>query len=76
MHMLIECLIQYSSGLSGTYYVSVMLRYYLRVDALIPGHMVDRGCDRPVESSIVYSPYAEQVEPSRKGRENFVSNHP
>jgi len=31
MHMFVECLIQYSSGFSGTYYVSIVLRYYLTI---------------------------------------------
>jgi hypothetical protein len=58
MHMLVEHLIQYSSELSGQYYISVMLRYYFPVDALyIPGHVVDRRCDTPVESFVVHSPY-------------------
>jgi hypothetical protein len=58
MHMLVEHLIQYSSELSGQYYISVMLRYYFPVDALnIPGHVVDRRCDTSVESFVVHSPY-------------------
>jgi hypothetical protein len=28
------------------------------------GHVVDRGCDTPIESFVVHSPYVEQVEPS------------
>jgi hypothetical protein len=64
MHMFVECLIQYSSELSGQHYVSVVLIYCLLVDALyMPGHVVDRGCDTPVESFVVHSPYVEQVEP-------------
>jgi hypothetical protein len=71
MHMFVERWIQYSSELSGRYYVSMVLRYCLLVDALyIPRHMVDRGCDTPVESFVVHSPCIEQVEPRlrRKGK--------
>lgn len=40
-------------GVSGTHYVSVVLRYCLSADALyVPGRVVDRGCDRPIESSV------------------------
>jgi hypothetical protein len=57
MHMFVERLIQYSSELSGRHYVSVVLRYCLHVDALyMLGHVVDHGCDTPVESFVVYSP--------------------
>jgi hypothetical protein len=56
MHMFVERLIQYASELSGQHYVSVVLRYYLPVDALyMPSHVVDRGCDTPVESIVVHS---------------------
>jgi hypothetical protein len=71
MHMFVERLIQYSSELSGRHYVSMVLRYYLPADAFyMPGHVVDRGCDTPVESFVVQSPYVEQVEPQlrRKGK--------
>jgi hypothetical protein len=74
MHMFVERLIQYSSELSGTFYVSVVLGYYLLVDALyMPGHMVDCGCDIPLESFVVHSPCIEQVEPGYDGRAGFVS---
>jgi hypothetical protein len=71
MHMFVERLIQYSSELSGRHYVTVVLRYYLPVDALyMPSHVVDRGCDTPIESFVVHSPCIEQVEPRlrRKGK--------
>jgi hypothetical protein len=61
-------LIQYSSELSGQHYVSMVLRYCLPTDALyMPGHVVDRGSDTPIESFIVHSPYVEQVEPGCEG---------
>jgi hypothetical protein len=64
MYMFVERLIRYSSELSGRYYVSAVLRYCLLVDALyMLGHVVDRGCDTPVESFVVHSPCIEQVEP-------------
>jgi hypothetical protein len=64
MYMFVECLIQYSSELSGRHYVSTVLRYCLPTDALyILGHVVDRGCDTPVESFVVHSLSIEQVEP-------------
>jgi hypothetical protein len=68
MYKITKCLIQYLSELSGRHYVSMVLRYYLSVDAFyMPGHVVDRGSDTPVESFVVYSPYVEQVEPGCKG---------
>jgi hypothetical protein len=82
MHMFVECLIQYSSELSGRHYVSIVLRYCLPMDALyMLGHVVDHGCDTSVKSFIVHSPYVEQVEPQlrRKGKicsQTFLSNIP
>jgi hypothetical protein len=29
----------------------------------MPGYVVDRGCDTPIESFVVHSLYIEQVEP-------------
>ena len=68
MHMFAKRLAQYSSELSGRHYVSVVLKYYLPVDALYTlGHVVDHECDTLVESFVVHSPFVEQVEPSCKG---------
>jgi hypothetical protein len=56
------CISSYSAypsvhRVSGWYYVSVVLIYCLPMNTLyIPGHMVDRGCDTPVESFVVHSP--------------------
>jgi hypothetical protein len=37
------------------HYVSVVLRYYLSVNAsYTPGRVVDHGCDRPVESYVLH----------------------
>jgi hypothetical protein len=64
MHIFVERLIQYSSELSGRHDVSMVLRYCLPTDAFyMPGHVVDHGCDIPLESFFVHSPYIEQVEP-------------
>jgi hypothetical protein len=55
-------------GVSGRHCVSMVLIHYLPVDApYIPGHMVDRGCDTPVESFVVHSLNIGQVGSSYKG---------
>jgi hypothetical protein len=81
MHMFTKRLIQFSRELSGRHYVSMMLRYCLPMDALYTlGHVVDRGCDTPVESFVVHSPFVEQVELDCEGRQTlfliFLSNVP
>ena len=81
MHKIAKCLAQYSSELSGRHYVSMVLRYCLPADAFCTlGHVVDRGCDTPVESFVVHSPFVEQVEPDCEGRQTlfliFLSNIP
>ena len=81
MHMFVKRLAQYSSEFSGRHYVSVVLKYCLRVDALYTlGHVVDHGCDTPIESFVVHSPFVEQVEPSCEGSQAliliFLSNVP
>ena len=59
---LCPCISSYSArsamhGVSGRHCVSVVLIRCLPVDTpYIPGHVVDRGCDTPVESFIVHSP--------------------
>jgi hypothetical protein len=41
---------------SGWHYVSMVLIYYLPMNTpYIPGHVVNHGCDTPVESFIVHS---------------------
>jgi len=68
MHKFTKRLAQYSSELSGRYYVSVVLKYCLPMDALyILGHVVDRNCDTLVESFVVHSPSVEPVVPGAKG---------
>jgi hypothetical protein len=44
------------SWVGGQYCVSVVLIYYLPANTLYtPGHVVDRGCDIPVEFFVVHS---------------------
>ena len=56
------CISSYSArsgvhGVSGRYCVRVLLIHYLPVDTpYIPSHVVDHGCDTPVESFVVHSP--------------------
>ena len=81
MHMFTKRLAQYSSELSGRHYESVVLEYCLSADALYtPGHVVDRGCDTPVESFVVHSLNIGQVGSSYEGRQAlfliFLSNIP
>ena len=79
MHMFAKRLTQYSSELSDQHYVSVVLKYCLPADTFYTlGHVVDHGCDTPIESFIVHSPFVEQVEPSCEGSQAlfliFLSN--
>jgi hypothetical protein len=81
MHMFTKLLAQFSRELSGRHYVSMVLRYCLPVDALYTlGHVIDHGCDTPVEYFIVHSPFVEQVESGCEGRQAlfliFLSNVP
>jgi hypothetical protein len=81
MHMFAKRLAQDARGLSGRYYVSLVLRYCLSADAFCTlGHVVDHGCDTPVESFVVHSPFVEQVERSCEQRQAlflvFLSNVP
>jgi hypothetical protein len=66
---------------SGQHCVSMVLICCLPVDApYIPGHVVDYGCDTPVESFVVHSPNIGQVGPGYDGRLAlfliFLSNVP
>ena len=81
MHMFAKRLAHYAHELSGRHYVSMVLRYCLAADALYTlGHVVDHGCDTPVESFVVHSLFVEQVEPGCKGSQAlfliFISNVP
>ena len=69
MHMFAKLLAQYLSELSGQHYVSMVLQYCLPADAFCTwGHVVDHGCDTPVESFVVHFPFVEQVEHGCEGR--------
>jgi hypothetical protein len=50
--MFVKRLVQYSSGLGGRFYVSVVLRYYIYLRMLpnVRERVVDRRCNRLVES--------------------------
>jgi hypothetical protein len=81
MHMFTKLLAHYSSELSGRYYVSMVLRYCLPTDAFYTlGHVVDHGCDTPIEFFVVHSPFVEHVEQYCDGRQAlfliFLSNVP
>jgi len=79
------CISSYSAHskvpwVSGRHCVSVLLIRCLPVDTpYIPGHVVDHGCDTPVESFVVHSPnIGIQVGSSYEGRQAlfliFLSN--
>ena len=81
MHMFAKRLAHYVHELSGRHYVSMVLRYCLPVNALYTlGHVVDHGCDTPIESFVVHSLFVEHVERDCEGRQalflNFLSNVP
>jgi hypothetical protein len=72
------CISSYSAcskvhRVSDRYYVSVVLIRCLPVDTpYIPGHVIDRGCDTPVESFVVHSPnIGLQVRSSYEGRQTL-----
>jgi hypothetical protein len=59
--------------MGGRHYVSVVLRYCLSANApYASGRVVDRGCDRPVESYVVHPPCVGLVEPNLEGGEDYV----
>ena len=80
------CISLYSASskvhrISGRHCVSVVLIRCLPVDTpYILGHVVDRGCDTPVESFVVHSPNigARRIRYDYKGRQApfliFLSN--
>ena len=81
MHKFTKRLAQYLSELSGQHYVSLVLKYCLPMDVVYTlGRVVDCGCDTPVESFVVHSPFVEQVEPGCEGSQAlfliFLSNVP
>jgi hypothetical protein len=82
-YMFAKRLAQYLSGLSGTHYVSMVLRYCLPADAFyVSGSVVDRGSDyHPIESFVVHSSNIGIVGPGCEGSNLalfliFLSNVP
>jgi hypothetical protein len=66
---------------NGQHCVSVVLICCLPADApYIPDHVVDHGCDTPIESFVVHSPNIGQVGCGYEGRQAlfliFLSNIP
>jgi hypothetical protein len=63
--------------MGGRHYVRVVLIYCLSANApYTPGREVDRGCDRPVESYVVYCTSVGLVEPGLEVGKNYVFDHP
>jgi hypothetical protein len=72
MNMFVESLIQFWIGLSGWHIVGVVLRLCLSTNALYaPSHVVDRGCDILVESSVVHSSSIELSRTQLQGRDHY-----
>ena len=66
---------------SGRHCVSMVIICCLPMDApYILGHVIDRGCDTPIESFVVHSPNIGQVGSSYEERQApfliFLSNMP
>jgi hypothetical protein len=82
--LLSSCICPYSAHpnmqdpwVGGRYYVSVVLRYCLPMNApYTPGCVVDHECDRPVESYVVHPPCVGLVKPGLEGGEDYVSDPP
>jgi hypothetical protein len=72
MNMFVESLIQFWIGLSGWHIVGVVLRLCLSANALYaPGHVVDHGCDIPIESFVVHSSSIELSRTRLQGRDHY-----
>jgi hypothetical protein len=62
-HLFIELLVYYARMLGSRKYVGMVLRYNLLADSpYTQGRVVDRGCDRPIESFAVHPPSIRLVE--------------
>ena len=76
------CISSYSArsgvhGVSGRHCASVVLIHCLPTDTpYILGHVVDRGCDTPVESFVVHSSNIGASGSGYKGRTSSVLNLP
>ena len=82
MHMFAKHFAQYSSGLSGRHYVSMVLIRCLLADApYILDHVVDHEGDNLIKSFVVHLPFVGQVGPGCYGNSHalfllFLSNIP
>jgi hypothetical protein len=82
--LLSSCIYLYSAHpnmqdpwVGGRHYVSMVLRYCLSANApYMSGCVVDRECDRHVESYVVHPPCVGLVEPGLEGGEDYVSDPP
>jgi hypothetical protein len=74
-HMFIKHLVQYLSVSGGRFYVSVVFKYYIYLRMLpnVRERVVDRRCDRPVES-LCNPPFVHrQIRAwSRRSRHNYA----
>ena len=69
MHMFVKRSLLFTCRVSGRHCVSMVLIRCLPTDApYILGHVVDHGCDTPVESFVVHSLNIGQVGSSYEGR--------
>jgi hypothetical protein len=82
--LLSSCVCSYSAHpnmqdiwVGGRHYISVVLRYCLSVNApYTSGRVVDRRCNKSVESYVVHRPCVGLVEPGLEGGEDYVSDPP
>jgi hypothetical protein len=62
-HLFVELLVCYGCMLSSRKYVSMVLRYDLLADSpYAPGRVVDRRCDKPIESFAIHPPSIRLVD--------------
>jgi hypothetical protein len=72
-HLFVELLVFYAHMLGSGKYLSMVLRYNLLADSpYTPGHVVDRGHDRPIKSFVVHPPSIRLVEQWFSGGSSFV----
>jgi hypothetical protein len=72
-HLFVELLVFYAHMLGSRKYASMALRYNLLADSpYTPSRVVDRGCDRPIESLAVHPPSIRLVEQWFLGGSSFV----
>jgi hypothetical protein len=72
-HLFVELLVYYAHMLGSRHYVTMVLRYNLLADSpYIPGRVVDRGHDRPIESFAVHPLSIRLVEQWFLGGSSFV----